>query len=224
MIFRYIIIPDNIYIYIHVHIVSSLCFDSPKISSDQDSSHFHPVEPLEKFQPSAFLLVGKMTWGSFLDSRIVFKVYGIKAKLAWWNDPWWVRISLSNAGAVKAWVGARCKARWYLTLKKRQLDIGQISSLWWNQRRKNSSFSLNAQKSSSISHFEHRKHQQWTRPSSSKPVFKRRKTPTTGVPAIPFSPGGMGLTPSKFNCQRRSRPEVTLNPFSLNHLGLGAQW
>ena len=73
---------------------------------------------------------------------------------------------------------------------------------------------------SSISHFKHQcKHQ---RRGKQQRVFKRRINQRPGRPSRAVL-RGMGLTPSKLSCQRRSRPEVTLNPFGLNHLGLDTQ-
>lgn len=125
---------------------------------------------------------------------------------------WWVRISFLNASAIKAWVRARCKASWWLMVKKSQSDDG-------SKDEKNCSFSLNAQTTAAslISNINAN-----INGEASNRVFKRRINQRPGWPSRAVL-RGMGLTPSKLSCQRRSRPEVTLNPFGLNHLGLDTQ-
>lgn len=146
-------IPDNI----HVHIVSSL--------PECDLIRQNPVPSfwLERWLEALF-----WTSGPFRSKSM---------KRPWW----WVRSSFLNASAIKAWVGARCKASRCLMVKKSRMMEPQMKKL---------QLFLKRTYNSSISHFEHhRKHQQWGGFSSSKIIFKIRRKPTTGA-AIPGRPQG----------------------------------
>ena len=117
----------------------------------------------------------------------------------------------------------KCLSYYGLSWGKMQSKLmahGEEKSVgWWNQRWKNSSFSSNAQTTAAslISNINAN-----INGEASNRVFKRRINQRPGRPSRAVL-RGMGLTPSKLSCQRRSRPEVTLNPFGLNHLGPDTQ-